>query len=310
MKTLLVRDSWGHDIDCNLATDTLDDQQLEVTVPQNSEYVAITGEANSWGHFSYNQDLISINNGAQLTYVNNVGFEFVPDWSQYSEYAVTITLPVSEKKYISQETKYTLTIKPGDTDYTPVLSYEGQKPGSYSVFQNDQADTFVIQPTVLRSEEGKLSYQWYEREFSSDDFKAIEGANSASYQVATSEPRYCFLKCVVSYEIDGKSYSIESDLYRVQVYPLSLDAPQITSQPTDMVCVKGMPLEESLSVEVKANGNVGASTKYQWYKNTEDSSSGGTLIPGATSSTYTPDVSEIGQTYYYCRVRYLSLIHI
>lgn len=304
MKTLLVRDSWGHDIDCNLATDTLDDQQLEVTVPQNSEYIAITGEANSWGHFSYNQDLISINNGAQLAYVSNVGFEFVPDWSQYSEYVVTITLPVSEKKYISQETKYTLTIKPGDTDYTPVLSYEGQKPGDYSVFQNDQADAFVIQPTVLRSEEGKLSYQWYEREFRSNDFKAIEGANSASYQLSTSEPRYCFLKCVVSYEIDGKSYSIESDLYRVQVYPLSLDAPQITSQPTDMVCVKGMPLEESLSVEVKANGNVGASTKYQWYKNTEDSSSGGTLIPGATSSSYTPDVSEIGQNYYYCRVRY------
>ena len=30
----------------------------------------------------------------------------------------------------------------------------------------------------------------------------------------------------------------------------------------------------------------------------------GTLIPGATESSYEPDIKEAGKTYYYCRIRY------
>lgn len=39
---------------------------------------------------------------------------------------------------------------------------------------------------------------------------------------------------------------------------------------------------------------------YQWYSNTSNSTSGGAAISGATSSSYTPDISEVGVIYYYC----------
>lgn len=39
---------------------------------------------------------------------------------------------------------------------------------------------------------------------------------------------------------------------------------------------------------------------YQWYSNTVNSNSGGTLIGGATASTYSPPTGTIGTTYYYC----------
>lgn len=38
---------------------------------------------------------------------------------------------------------------------------------------------------------------------------------------------------------------------------------------------------------------------YQWYSNTTNSTTGGTLITGATSATYTPPASSVGTTYYY-----------
>jgi hypothetical protein len=48
----------------------------------------------------------------------------------------------------------------------------------------------------------------------------------------------------------------------------------------------------------------GTSPSYQWYSNTSNSNSGGTLISGATSSSYTPLTASgnVGTTYYYCVV--------
>ena len=46
----------------------------------------------------------------------------------------------------------------------------------------------------------------------------------------------------------------------------------------------------ALSITASASGTL----SYQWYKNTSNSTSGGTAISGATSSSYTPDISTAG----------------
>ena len=43
-------------------------------------------------------------------------------------------------------------------------------------------------------------------------------------------------------------------------------------------------------------------TAYQWFENDNNSNTGGTEIPGATSTTYTPDTSEAGEIYYYVEI--------
>ena len=54
-------------------------------------------------------------------------------------------------------------------------------------------------------------------------------------------------------------------------------------------------------MDVSYINGVGTAT-YQWYENTVNNS-GGTLIPGATSSSYTPPVfNTIGSYYYYCEI--------
>jgi len=72
----------------------------------------------------------------------------------------------------------------------------------------------------------------------------------------------------------------------------------ISSQPstsTQTVC--NGSATTSLSVTA-----AGTSLTYQWYSNAANSNSGGTLIAGATSASYTPSNSLIGTTYYYCEV--------
>lgn len=302
LRELTVKNSWGHESECDLK-DTLDDQQFEISVPQNTEYIDIGGWASGWGYLSENPDLISIE-GVELTNTGMGTLRFTPDWKQYSEYKVYITLPENDEKYIFEATKYTLIITPGDIDYTPILSYQGQEPGRYGVMQNDEAESFVIKPDVLRADEGKLSYQWYQGN-TSDQMEEIKGAVASSYQVATDKPHYYnYYKCIVSYEIDGKTYSAESGLYRVRVYPLTLEAPQITKQPADITGVKGTPQQDKLSVELSDINQPDVDVEYQWYKNTEKNITNGTLIPGATESSYEPDIKEAGKTYYYCRIRY------
>ena len=63
------------------------------------------------------------------------------------------------------------------------------------------------------------------------------------------------------------------------------------SPATQTVAQNGTPT----NLSVTATG----ATSYQWYSNTTNSNSGGTLIPGATNTTYTPPTNTIGTLYYY-----------
>ncbi|SCX98270.1 gliding motility-associated C-terminal domain-containing protein [Nonlabens sp. Hel1_33_55] len=77
--------------------------------------------------------------------------------------------------------------------------------------------------------------------------------------------------------------------------------PTFTSQPLSdqEVCIGGSPTPLSVSF---TNGS-GTAT-YQWYENTVNSSTGGTAISGATSDTFTPDASSVGERFYYLIVNF------
>jgi len=53
------------------------------------------------------------------------------------------------------------------------------------------------------------------------------------------------------------------------------------------------------ALSVTATTTYGTITGYQWYSNTANSNIGGTLIVGATNSSYTPSNTTAGTTYYY-----------
>ncbi len=91
------------------------------------------------------------------------------------------------------------------------------------------------------------------------------------------------------------------DVYRadIRLTVNTCTAPTINTQPgtaAQTVCLNGSAT--ALSVAATGTGTL----TYQWYQNTANSNTGGTLISGATSSSYTPLTTSAGALYYYCVV--------
>lgn len=75
--------------------------------------------------------------------------------------------------------------------------------------------------------------------------------------------------------------------------------PVISAQPsplTQTVCKEGIATQ--FSVTATGTGTV----SYQWYSNTVNSNTSGTLITGATNNTYTPPATDVGTLYYYVEI--------
>ena len=141
---------------------------------------------------------------------------------------------------------------------------------------------------------GTITYQWYSNNTnSSTGGTIISGATNASYTPPTftiSGNYYYYV--VISPNGSGCS-DITSDVAEVIV----ADDPIITTQPltTQSLCQGTIPQD----LEVVATGGLG-SYSYQWYSNSTNTNSGGTLITGATNSIFTPPTTTVGTLYYYC----------
>jgi len=87
---------------------------------------------------------------------------------------------------------------------------------------------------------------------------------------------------------------------------MSSDAPviTITNQPEDVSLIAG---SISGSLSVAAIVTLEGELSYQWYSNTTDSNTGGTLISGATTEEFSiPVYLTEGTYYYYCVVSSLD----
>ena len=94
-----------------------------------------------------------------------------------------------------------------------------------------------------------------------------------------------------AYTLNGCNYT-STKLFTINGLPTITANPDTTTQ---NLCLNGTATALSVSA-------TGASLTYQWYKNTTATNTGGTLIAGATSATYTPLTTTAGNAYYYCVV--------
>ncbi|WP_278035976.1 PKD domain-containing protein [Flavobacterium nitratireducens] len=145
---------------------------------------------------------------------------------------------------------------------------------------------------------GAFSYQWYQNNVNNTTSgTAIGGATSATYMPLTTTAGTLYYYCVLTQT--GAGCSVKSAVASVQVSV----SPTISVQPTpSTVCLGGTPTTLSFTI---SNG-VGIPT-YQWYSNTSNSNTGGTLLTGSNSSTYAPSAAATGTTYYYCVITFPSL---
>ncbi len=144
---------------------------------------------------------------------------------------------------------------------------------------------------------GSISgYQWYKNASASNSGgTSIAGATSASYTPLTSVTGTLYYYCVVTNSNGCSTASNVSGAITINALP------SITVQPstaTQSLCLNSTPT----ALSVTASAGSGSISGYQWYKNAAASNSGGTLIAGATASSYSPSTAATGTLYYYCIV--------
>jgi len=142
---------------------------------------------------------------------------------------------------------------------------------------------------------GVVSFEW----FLLDEFGALgpihpESTNSPSFNpgVFTAAGQYQFL-AVASFTGNGCDQVQSITVFVEVVEDAVLSAPLATQT----ICEATAPTD----LVVTPTGGTG-NFSYQWFSNTTNTSSGGTIIAGAINPIFTPDTTTAGTVYYYCVV--------
>lgn len=152
---------------------------------------------------------------------------------------------------------------------------------------------------------GSLTYQWFENTTNKNTGGTpIPDATHPGYAVPTNRTgtNYYYVEVTNHNEnaTRNKTATVASEAVAVTILPL-VDAavPVIETQPAGASVVIGAP---SPTLTVKAHVSDGGTLSYQWYQNDTNSTTGGTLIEGATSDSYSPTTDQAGRKYYYVEV--------
>jgi quinol monooxygenase YgiN len=180
---------------------------------------------------------------------------------------------------------------------TPAIS--GQPTASAIYTQNAAATALTV--TATGSDGGTLSYQWYKNTTNSTTGGSTIGTNSASYTPLTTTVGTAYYYVVVTNTKSGvtgtPTATATSSVATVTVNALvNAATPSITAQPAASAAYTQNAAASALTVT--ATRSDGGTLSYQWYKNTSNSTTGGSTV-GTNSASYTPSTDTVGTAYYY-----------
>ena len=237
-------------------------------------------------------------------------------WTATATPGISGFIPSGTTAIIPVQTIITSNSSPGTVTYaiTPTVGACAGSTITYVITVNP-APSITTQPVAstvclggtptaltiaLSSSSVTPSYQWYSNVTnSSSGGTLIAGATNATYSPPATSVGTLYYYCLISLSAGGCS-GLSSAVVPVIVTAL----PTVTTQPTSTqsLCVgSSLPLP----LTVVYTGGTGTAS-YQWYTNTSASNTGGTLISGATSASYTPTSYTIAGSYYYYVVISLS----
>ena len=141
---------------------------------------------------------------------------------------------------------------------------------------------------------GAFTYQWYSNTTATNSGGAIiSGATAVTYVPPVFNNAGTFYYYCVITDAGNGCGNVTSQVATIVI----VVDPTITVQPlpTQTLCQNAAPT----ALTVTASGGTGT-LLYQWYSNSVNSTTSGTLIGSATSATYTPPTATVGSVYYYC----------
>ena len=168
---------------------------------------------------------------------------------------------------------------------TPIIT---SQPVSSDICLDGVATQLAV---VTQNGVGVPTYQWYSNTTNNNTTGTlIPGATTSTYDPPTNIVGVFYYYVLISF--DGGCDDISSD---VAIVTIAQEPVAVANNPIQLICLDGSPLD----FEITLTGGVGAPS-YQWYSNTTALNTGGSLISGATASTFNPGVlSTVSSFYYY-----------
>ncbi|WP_284645292.1 immunoglobulin domain-containing protein [Paenibacillus silviterrae] len=212
--------------------------------------------------------------------------------------ATTATLSITNAQS-SDAGSYTavVTNAAGNTESNAATLTVNPAPVAPSITGQPNAATVTAGQTatfsVTANGDTPLSYQWKKDGNALTDGGNISGATTATLSITNAQSGDAGSYTVVVTNAAGNA---ESNAATLTVNALTNAAtPSIGTQPADRTVNVG----GSAPLSVTATVSDGGTMSYQWYSNTINSNSGGTLISGATTASYNVPTTMAGTTYYY-----------
>ncbi|PQV47849.1 gliding motility-associated-like protein [Jejuia pallidilutea] len=144
---------------------------------------------------------------------------------------------------------------------------------------------------------GTITYQWYSNTTNSNTGgTAIPGETGIRYTSPIFNTPGTFYYYVTVTANGSGCAPVTSEVAEISV----VDDPIITTQPiiSQELCQGTTPQD----LEVQVTGGLGTNYTFQWYSNTANANTGGTIIAGATNATFTPPTTAVGTLYYYAEI--------
>jgi len=146
---------------------------------------------------------------------------------------------------------------------------------------------------IVQNSSNNITYQWFYN--TTNNYQGgtlINGANSSSYSINFTTVGVYYFYCIIT---DNNNNTITSQIATVNV----VGDPIVSINTSTSNYIQNASSVNQITTSVSGGHGI---ISYQWYFNTINSTNGGTLIAGANSSSYIPDVTTVGSKYYYCIV--------
>ena len=186
----------------------------------------------------------------------------------------------------------------------PEIDPEASSLNDQTVDQGVQADLLKVE-VVQTENSNNYNFQWYSNTVNSNTGgTVIQDQTSRSYRPPTTVPGIFYYYVKVSYMDEETENTTTSDVVTITVIEIPVIV-MASSSLNDAVYI--FNTEAAILTVAVSEGPNHASYTYQWYSNTVNSNTGGTVITDAIAKSFTPPTNTISTDttfYYYVVVTY------
>ncbi len=256
----------------------------------NCVEAAVSTKSNSTKDNKTLQIQVYIKNGDAWNYVETIGAD---KYNKDKTYVLTTSALDPSEEYI-------ILLTSGSTSNSLAYEIRFAAPAGPTITTQTIADAnYVIGSTATElsvtatASAGDLSYQWYSNTVKSTTEGTptkISGETNATYTPNTTSPGTTYYFCKVT----DSNGSVYSDIAEIVVAAASAPTITVTGAPAE-------PVKVGTAITLTADVTGVPTPTIKWFSNTTKSTSGGTVIEGATEETYSPSTETAGTYYYYAQ---------